>query len=141
MKENFPNLISNLEGLRYERDLVNGQMVELEHQYSVNESSESYTLEIEIRRPKQMFFITDLFQLSKSGTKLIIDYCRRTKSIVAFMPKPIPDNLQRTFRYEASTPEEEIFGMLMRDITKFFRENNYVDLTYQRIGEENDINE
>jgi len=46
MKENFPNLISNLEGLKSEIDFdMDCQMVELEHNYAVNDNSDSYTLE------------------------------------------------------------------------------------------------
>ena len=52
-----------------------------------------------------------------------------------------PDNLQRTFRYDANTSENDIFKMLMRDITKFFREHKYVDQTYQILGKGDDDNE
>lgn len=142
MKENFPNLINNLEGLKSEIDFdMDGQMVELEHNYSVNDVANAYTLEIEIRRPRHMFFINDIFQLTTNGAILIIDYCRKTKSIMSFMPKPIPDILQRTFRYDTSIPDGEIFRMLMRDITQYFGEHKYVDTTYQMLGEENDDNE
>ncbi len=142
MKEEFPNLISNLEGLKSEIDFdMDGQMVELEHEYSVNDSPNSYELEIELRRPRHMFFINDSFRITTNGSLIMVDYCRKTKSIMEFMPKPIPDRLERTFRYDSNICEEEIFRMLMGDITKFFGEHKYVDQTYQMLSEEIDDEE
>jgi len=142
MKENYPNLISNLEGLKSEIDFdMDGQMVELEHEYSVNDRPDSYELEIEMRRPRHMFFIKDYFRVTTNGSNIVIDYCRITKSIMEFMPKPIPDKLEKTFRYDSGISEEEIFRKLMEDITSFFGEYKYVDQTYQMLGEENDDDE
>lgn len=137
MKEKFPKLIELIENLSSEIDFnMDGQMVELEHEISTYENNNSYSIELNIRRPRHMFLIQDSFNLSVKNENIEIDYCRKSQSIIPMMAIPIPDNLERKFKFDMNENEEEIFKGLMRRITEFFSEYKYVDQTYKIAGEE-----
>ncbi|WP_373494333.1 hypothetical protein [Aquiflexum sp.] len=139
MKEKLPILIKNLEKLKSEIEFdFDGQMVELEHEYSVSDNPNSYSLELYIRRPRHFIDINDKFVLTINEEEVTIDYCRKTKSIIPVMTKSIPDVLERRYRYDINNRGEVIFKNLMKDITKFFAEYKYVDKSYKFHGEEND---
>lgn len=135
MKEKLHNIIKELEELSSEIDFnTNGQVIELEHEYAIQKNNNSYSFDITIKRPRHMFLIQDIFEVSEDDDQILIDYRRKTQSIIPSMPKPFPDTLKRKFKFDKNLSENEIFKSLMRKITEFFSEYKYVDQTYKMHG-------
>lgn len=135
MKTNYSELIELIKSLGSEVNFDNHQIVEIEHTVITNDCENEYIIELDIRRLRHLFLIYDTFSLSEEEKVLIVNYNRKTTSIIPLIPKPIPDKLERVFRFDSDQSQELIFSELMRKITQFFGEYNYVDSDYKIAGE------
>ena len=131
MKKRYPKLIELLENLKFETDFdFDSQMIKLEHEILTKQTSNSFTIVLNIKRPRHTFLIQDSFNLTELNRNIEIQYCRKSQSILPMFPKPIPDVLERRFTIDKNQEEQDLFKEIMKKISELFAEYNYRDRAY-----------
>jgi len=138
MTDKFSILIDKIKSLSKEYDIdMNDQEVVLNHKMFFKETYNSYFIQLHIRRPRQMYIFTDTFIIKETDDFVDINYIRRTDALMPIFDSILPEIIERTFIFDKNEKQEIIYKGLMKNITDFFNEYNFIDTKYSIEGENN----